>query len=170
VAVGGATAYRFTRLNPDTPPTHPQHLVVVPDRADLDPGTRDYAVTVRIRTTYRFGNIIQKGQATVAGGNFKFQIPNGIVQCLFRGSNGTIMVSSDRALNDGWWHTVRCERTSVRVAMTVDGEIVARRNGWTGSISNSWPLSIGGKTDCDQTVVTCDYYAGDIDRVEIEAR
>ena len=33
-----------------------------------------------------------------------------------------------------------------------------------------WPLSIGGKTDCDQRDVGCDYYAGDLDWVEIEAR
>src|SRR5687767_10050226 len=61
--VGGATAYRFARLAPNTPPPHPQHLVTVPDNANLDPGTRDYAVTIRIRTTARFGNIIQKGQS-----------------------------------------------------------------------------------------------------------
>src|SRR3954454_22205808 len=34
--------YRFGRLDPDTPPAHPGHLVVVPDDRELDPGTRDY--------------------------------------------------------------------------------------------------------------------------------
>src|SRR4051794_780795 len=43
----GVTGYRFARLDPDTPPTHPQHLVTVDDDGDLDPGTRDYAVTMR---------------------------------------------------------------------------------------------------------------------------
>src|SRR5690349_12114681 len=80
VRASGATGYRFTRLDPDTPPAHPRHVVSVPDRSALDPGTRDYAITVRLRTTYQFGNIIQKGQATAAGGNFKMQIPRGIVQ------------------------------------------------------------------------------------------
>lgn len=170
VNVRGATGYRFTRLQPDTPPTHPRHLATVPDSSQLDPGSRDYAVTVRLRTTYQFGNIIQKGQATASGGNFKFQIPNGIVQCLFRGSNGTIIVQATRPINDGWWHVVRCERTGAGVSLTVDGRAEARRSGWTGPISNGWPLSIGGKTECDQRVVGCDYYAGDIDWVEIEAR
>ena len=167
--VDGAIGYRFERLPPDTPPTHPQHLITVPDRADLDPGTRDYAVTIRLRTTHKFGNIIQKGQATVAGGNFKLQIPNGIVQCLFRGSSGTILISAPRRINDGRWHTVRCERTHAGVTLAIDGPTVARRSGWTGGIANSWPLSIGGKTHCDQVKVGCDYYAGDIDFIEITA-
>ena len=47
---------------------------------------------------------------------------------------------------------------------------MARRSGWTGRIENSWPVSIGGKTDCDQIHVGCDYYAGDLDYVEIDAR
>ena len=165
----GAIGYRFAKLAPDTPPAHPRHLVTVPDDSELNPGTRDYAVTLRLRTTYQFGNIIQKGQSTVSGGNFKLQIPNGIVECIFRGSNGTILVSSTRRLNDGSWHTVRCERTYSDVTLTVDGSRVAGRSGWTGRIANSWPLSIGGKTDCDQVDVGCDYYAGDLDYVEIDA-
>jgi hypothetical protein len=165
----GAIGYRFTKLDPDTPPTHPRHLVTVPDSGELNPGTRDFAVTVRLRTTYRFGNIIQKGQATVGGGNFKLQIPNGIVECIFRGSYGTMEVSSTRRLNDGYWHTVRCDRGYSGLTLTVDGAPVARRDGWTGRIENSWPLAIGGKTDCDQVHVGCDYYAGDLDYVRIDA-
>jgi hypothetical protein len=167
--VNGEDGYRFDRLEPDTPPTHPGHLVTVRDADILDPGTRDYAVTVRLRTTHKFGNIIQKGQATVSGGNFKLQIPSGIVECLFRGSSGSILVSSPRRLNDGRWHTVRCSRTGAGVTLSVDGSTVARRSGWTGRIENSWPVSIGGKTSCDQIDVGCDYYAGDLDYVEIEA-
>src|SRR4051794_26875336 len=41
VHVSGATGYRFSRLDPDTPPTHPQHLATVSDDNRLDPGTRD---------------------------------------------------------------------------------------------------------------------------------
>jgi hypothetical protein len=168
--VSGATAYRFERLEPNKPPARPEHLVRVPDNANLDPVDRDYAVTIRIRTTHSFGNIIQKGQATVAGGYFKFQIPRGYVQCLFRGSVGTIEITANRAINDGRWHTVRCERTKAGVVLLIDGRLAARRSGWTGTIANSWPLSIGGKISCDQVKVTCDYYPGDIDSVRIEAR
>jgi hypothetical protein len=54
--------------------------------------------------------------------------------------------------------------------MTVDGSTRPRRGfGPTGSISNSMPLTIGGKVKCNQTTTGCDYFAGDIDRVVIEA-
>jgi hypothetical protein len=167
--VSGATAYRFSKLEPDTPPARPRHLVTVPDKSALDPGERDYAVMIRLRTTYQFGNIIQKGQATVSGGSFKMQIPNGIVECLYRGAHGTIIVRSTRKLNDGRWHTVGCERLDESVELWVDGSRVARKYGHTGRISNSWPVSIGGKTDCDQVDVGCDYYAGDLDWIQINA-
>jgi laminin G domain protein len=165
----GAIGYRFAKLDPDTPPTHPRHLVTVADSDELNPGTRDFAVTVRLRTTYQFGNIIQKGQATVRGGNFKMQIPNGIVECVFRGANGTMLVASTHRLNDGQWHTVRCDRGYDGLELTVDGSPDAARRGWTGVIENDWPLAIGGKTDCDQVHVGCDYYAGDLDYVRIDA-
>ncbi|MFG1607716.1 laminin G domain-containing protein [Actinoplanes sp. NPDC049265] len=167
--ISGATGYRFSRLEPDTPPPHPGHIVSVPDSSALDPGTRDYAVTLRFRTTGKFGNVVQKGQATVAGGNYKIQIPNGIVQCYYRGSAGAILISSPRKLNDGGWHTARCERTQKGVYLSIDGKLAASRGGWTGKIANSWPVTLGGKIDCDQIDVGCDYYNGDLDWVEISA-
>ena len=179
-SIGGEVAHRRPGQRRDRLPVHPARRrtrrrrirgtwSTVPDSSALDPGTRDYAVTVRLRTTYQFGNIIQKGQATAAGGNFKMQIPSGIVQCLFRGSSGSRWCPRRAPINDGRWHTVRCERTGTGWRC-VDGSTVARASGWTGRISNSWPVSIGGKTSCDQIEVGCDYYAGDIDYVEIDAR
>jgi hypothetical protein len=164
---GGALGYRFPRLQPDTPPTHPEHLVTVANNGWLDPGDGDFAVTMRLRTTYQFGNIIQKGQATVPGGSWKLQIPNGYVQCWFRGSAGSVLVTAPRKINDGKWHIVRCERSDDGVRLTIDGTATGKY-GATGRIANSWPLSIGGKTECDQRTVGCDYYAGDLDYVAIE--
>lgn len=168
-SVDGATGYRFDRLDPDSPPARPGHLVTVPDAGILDPGTSDYAVTVRLRTTGKFGNIIQKGQARASGGNFKLQIPSGRVECFFRGTEKSIVVTAPQRLNDGRWHTVRCARTGDGVTLSVDGSTVAHRSGWTGPIANSWPVSIGGKIDCDQIDVGCDYYAGDLDWIQIDA-
>src|SRR5690242_15759107 len=74
VAVGlrseGRTAYGFERLEPDTPPARAGHLVIVPDDTRLNPGSRDYSIEMRLRTRDHFGNIVQKGQATVRGGSF----------------------------------------------------------------------------------------------------
>ncbi|WP_436529733.1 laminin G domain-containing protein [Actinoplanes sp. HUAS TT8] len=169
VTAQGSTGYRFDRLEPDTPPPHPGHLVVVPDDPALNPGDRDFAVTLRLRTTGHFGNIIQKGQSTTEGGNFKLQIPNGKVQCSFRGDHGVLEADAPYAINDGDWHVVTCVRVSTGVALAIDGQRVAGRQGWTGTIRNNWPLTIGGKLDCDQRTVGCDYYAGDIDYTEINS-
>jgi hypothetical protein len=166
---GGETAYRYTRLAPNTPPAHPEHIIRVPDSSRLDPGTRDFAITIRYRTTASFGNMIQKGQSGAQGGYFKWQNPKGVVQCMFRGSAGQNGVSTGRALNDGQWHTIKCERTATSVAMWIDGVFHTRKNGATGNISNTWPLTIGGKHNCDQIEVTCDYFAGLIARVQIDA-
>jgi len=166
---GGVRGYHFSRLEPDTPPTHPRHLVVVPDSRQLDPGTRVFGISLRLRTVDQFGNIIQKGQATVPGGSYKMQIPGGKVQCWFRGSSGSVLVTAPRAINDGKWHVVQCWRTDAGVYLAIDGSQVAARAGATGSIANNWPLSVGGKTTCNQIDVGCDYFAGDIDWVEIAA-
>ncbi|GAA2628278.1 laminin G domain-containing protein [Paractinoplanes durhamensis] len=166
---GDGYGYGFGRLDPDTPPTHPQHLVVVPGYAALNPGDRDFSVSLRLRTPYQFGNVIQKGQATVAGGSFKIQIPGGKVQCWFRGSAGQVLVTAPRPVNDSRWHTITCTRYSTGVAVAIDGVVAASKAGPTGTIANNWPLSIGGKTNCDQVEVGCDYFAGDLDWVQIDA-
>ena len=124
---------------------------------------------MRLRTTHSFGNVIQKGQSGSAGGYFKLQQPNGKISCLFRGSAGGSTASSGTTrVNDGQWHTVRCERSSASVVMTVDGVVTGRNRNPTGSIANARPITIAGKLNCDQVQTTCDYFAGDLDYVKIE--
>jgi hypothetical protein len=175
-SVAGATAYHWTHTQPNQPPAKPERLVQVTD-SRINPGSRDYAITVRFRTTHSYGNLIQKGQSTTRGGYFKWQMPNGIITCLFRSRSQTgvllgqksVKSPSDRPLNDGAWHTVRCEKTFDRVTMTIDGTIVrSSSRGTIGPISNTVPLTIAGKLNCDQIRVTCDYWAGDIDWIRIE--
>jgi hypothetical protein len=175
VTYAGATGYRWSSTNPNGYPAKPERLVQVPD-SRLNPGSRDYAVTVRFRTTHSYGNMIQKGQSETPGGYFKWEIPSGRLMCLYRSrdSQGNLLgqkaVTAPVPLNDGAWHTVRCEKTVDRVTMTIDGTTVVRSSRSTiGPIANTWPLSIAGKVQCDQIKVTCDYFAGDIDWVRIEA-
>jgi laminin G domain protein len=166
---GGGIGYRFPYLKPNTPPADPEHLVVVQHDPGLNPGTGDFAVELRMRTTHSFGNVIQKGQSGSAGGYFKFEQPSGKISCLFRGSVGSSTATSGtRRVNDGLWHTVRCERTSSSVVMTVDGAVTGRNTNPTGSIANTKPLTIAGKLSCDQVEVTCDYFSGELDYVRIE--
>jgi hypothetical protein len=169
----GATGYHWVFTSPTNPPPKPERLVVVGNDNRLNPGTGDYAVTMRFRTTKTFGNIIQKGQAGAAGGYWKWEIPHGVLKCVFRGvnSSGKFIrkeLNSPTALNNGQWHTVRCERTSTKVTMTIDGTTTITANGQSGSITNTVPLTIAGKSNCDQVNTTCDYFTGDIDWVKIE--
>jgi hypothetical protein len=173
----GATGYDWTSTNPNQPPPKPERLVQVPD-SRLNPGSRDYAVTVRFRTTHSYGNMIQKGQSATPGGYFKWEIPNGQLMCLFRSRDASGHLLGEKSvkspigkpLNDGAWHTVRCEKTVDRVTMTIDGTTtVQSSHGTIGSIANNVPLTIAGKLNCDQVSVTCDYFAGDIDYVRIQA-
>jgi hypothetical protein len=174
--VDGATAYHWSSTAPNQPPAKPERLVQVDD-GRLNPGDRDVAITMRFRTTHSYGNMIQKGQSTTPGGYFKWEIPNGQLMCLFRSRDlsgnllGQKSVKSPLAmpLNDGNWHTVRCEKTVDRVTMTIDGTVTVQSSrGRIGAISNTYPLTIAGKINCDQVRTTCDYFAGDIDFVRIQ--
>lgn len=164
----GATGHRWSNLAPNGPKL-PGRITNVPHDTRLNPGTGEFAFTVRYRTTRSFGNIIQKGQSGTSGGYFKLQNPGGIPECMYRGGDGSQRgVTAGRNLSDGEWHTVRCERRSDSVAMYIDGVYAARIDGVVGNVANTAPLSIGGKTSCNPPNVTCDYFVGDIDSVRIE--
>ena len=52
--------------------------------------------------------------------------------------------------------------------LSIDGVVIGQTVHATGNISNTLPLTIGGKLNCDNVAITCDYFAGDIDYVTIE--
>lgn len=145
-----------------------RHLITIPDAANgsLDPGSGNFSITLRLRTKDSFGNVLQKGQATTAGGQVKFQIPGGRLSCMFKTASGTATASSGtKLLNDNVWHVVRCDRTPTSVTMYVDGVRTSRINHTTGSLNNTKPWSIGGKPECNGQTVSCDYFAGEVDYV-----
>lgn len=169
VVSGGHKGYRFPFVSNDAAaPADPQHLATVPDNDALDPGTGSYTVTV----TFRFGsgadhrNLVQKGQSGTPGGFYKIETGSGNINCLFRGDAGSPQVQSGR-LDDNRWHTVVCSRTASGLTLTVDGKLVATNTRPSGTINNAAPVSIGGKNDCAQATVQCDYFAGYVDRVTI---
>lgn len=168
VAVQGATAHRFSTVAPDTSPLDPERLDLVAHDDRLNPGSDDYAMTVRLRTTSPQGNVVQKGQSSSAGGYMKIDMDDGRVACLFMGSVGTLHVRSPASIADGTWHEVRCVRTADQVLLSIDAVVVDRRRGATGTVANTWPVTIAGKSRCNQTSVGCDYFSGDIDRVLLE--
>jgi hypothetical protein len=163
--------YHWDRRCPACPPTAPERVVTVADSAELDipDAGVPYVLEFRYRTRSAFGNIMQKGQSGTTGGQIKVQLPKGKVQCLFKGANGVRVGagSGSNVYNDGRWHTVKCVHTNARVETWVDGVRVGVKNGSTGPIDNAKVFAIGGKTNCDQVKVTCDYYSGDIDWVRV---
>jgi Concanavalin A-like lectin/glucanases superfamily len=171
VSVMGATAYRWPFASPTAPPPKPERIVQASSNS-LNPGSGNYTVSIRYRTTQHFGNMVQKGQAGSTGGYFKIENPGGHINCVFRGQNasGTLIrkaVESPAVLSNGAWHIAQCARTTNALTLTIDGTVVATAHGSTGNISNTRPISIAGKLNCDQIKTTCDYYTGDIDWVRI---
>jgi hypothetical protein len=160
----GGGIYRF----PSVSGVRTQHLVTVPSNTRLNPGSSEYAVTVRFRTTRSLSNVVQKGQAGQSGGFWKVEVSGGRAICLFRAGNGTQRaIGSSVRVNNGAFHTVRCERNAGSTRVIVDGAVRGSTAGFRSSISNPRPVSIGGKSNCGGSV-TCDYFVGDIDYVRIQ--
>jgi hypothetical protein len=150
------------------------HLIMVNDASDgsLDPGTGNFSIEFRFRSTAKFGNVIQKGQAKTAGGQVKFQQPKGYMSCMFKSPTGQAAIKSSIFTSDGAWHTIRCDRTPTDVTLYVDGVFNKRIRHTTGNIDNKKAWTIGGKFDCDTSnpntgADSCDYWAGDMDYVRI---
>ena len=165
----GAIGYHWLRRPPNEPPADPSRVIQVPDNINLEPGSSDVTFTIemRYRTSNKFGNIAQKGQATTRGGQWKIQNPLGRPSCLFKGSFGRVATRVPTAINDNQWHVLTCVRTPTRVTVLVDGVQVNFQNGSTGTIDNSIPMTVGGKINCDQDEITCDYFSGDIDWIRL---
>ena len=143
VVSGADTFYRWSLVKPEEPPAKPERVIQI-NNTRLNPGTRDFAVSFRYRTTKPFGNIMQKGQANTKGGNFKFQLPKGNVTCLVRGPTGQRAVRTVGVYDNNQWHTVRCERTAAGITLTVsdaNGNLqeTKKLNGRTGNITNKLP-------------------------------
>jgi Ca2+-binding RTX toxin-like protein len=166
VVADGATGYQWLSGN-RWGSAHPERLITV-DSARLNPETADFTVIVRFHTASTGDqNIIQKGQARTTGGMWKIPLFGGKVGCNFLGVERRSAVWSRETVADNKWHTVRCDRRSTGVTLTLDGGTPKTNRNWTGSISNTWPLAIGGKPKCDPPNVGCDYYVGLLDRVVV---
>ena len=157
----------------------PQHLDVINDPR-TNPGTSDFKVTARIKIAKpadAFGNVMQKGQTGTPTGFWKMELDGptrGLVFCGFRSivngvtTNGGIRSPINVA--DNQWHIVICERGPGFVSTTVDGHVTTQLGHPTGAITNTVPLTIGGKLNCTAASVDhdCDYFEGQIDYVQIE--
>ena len=88
----------------------PQHLDLVSSPL-LNPGTRDYAITMRLKFTLALGNPLQKGQTGTVGGFFKVQLDGG---------SGRILCSCGR---HSWPNTGAFLETCRRLSLTSTGQV-----------------------------------------------
>jgi hypothetical protein len=170
VSSNGATGYQWSRRPPNQPPAVPAHVIQVADNSALEPGSgySTFTVEIRFRTKEKFGNITQKGQAKSKGGQWKIQNPQGKPSCLFKDANGRRVSTRVKSpLNDNQWHVLTCVLTRSRVTAYVDGREVNHKNGSLGTVDNKIPMTVGGKINCNQTSITCDYFSGMIDYIRI---
>lgn len=162
-------------VQPAELPPSTERLVVVDHDPVLDPELRDFHIEFRYRTSQSYGNVLQKGQNATPGGYFKIEQPFGYVTCLFKDENGSQKaVQAVTPTNDGQWHTIRCEfdrdvGTYGRLRLLIDGEVdqVNTLTAAVGRVGNDWPFVIGGKYQCNQGAVECDYFKGDVADVTV---
>lgn len=176
IAVGGGS-YVWNVVDPIGYPATDERLVIVDHDPVLDPGLGNFEIEIRYRSAGNYGNIIQKGQNGSPTGFWKFEHPWGLPSCAFKDDTGLLKaVLGDTETNDGEWHVIRCELDRdfgdhgiIRVF--VDGAIdkVNVLKEPLGPIANDRPLALGGKAQCNQMSVFCDYFWGEIDYIEIRS-
>ncbi len=145
-------------------------LVIVDDDEVLNPELEDFEIEFTYRTSQNYGNVLQKGQNTAIGGYFKIEQPFGFTTCLFKDDAGVQKaVAALTSTSDGEWHTIRCELDrstgpNGTLRLFIDGELdqINTLTERVGNVANDWPFVIGGKYQCNQVTVSCDYFNGDI--------
>jgi hypothetical protein len=140
------------------------------DHEDLNPGGREFGVTVVFRlpadtsTLPDTPNMAQKGTFGDAG-QWKMQLKPGpaSVQCRFKGTTGaSLLTSAVKDVDDGAWHSATCWRSGTSVGVIVDGTETTT-TAPTGIIANSRRMLLGNKTLRSST----DQFPGEIGYVAI---
>ena len=149
-------------------------MATVPSSESLNPGRANISFTLDAKftqpptTAVGDYDLIRKGLASTAGGDYKMEIlprnnrTKAKAFCFFKDSAGTVgKIINGPNLADGRWHTLRCTKTPTSVQLTVDGTTYTQA-ALLGSISNSAPLTIGAKTGGG------DWYSGEMDEVSVD--
>ncbi|MGH2629958.1 MAG: LamG domain-containing protein [Actinomycetota bacterium] len=141
-------------------------LVVIPNDASLNPGTRDITLSAYIKVTqapsrdeFDYDIVRKKAQGSI----YKMEVLyTGTGYCQFKGTKANGVVKGGPVVTDGTWHHLECLRTANRVRLLVDGVEVKAKSVATGSISNKAALVLGGKPDRSD-----DWFRGLMDEVSV---
>ncbi len=150
VADGGR--FRKVKGHPRRAARFPQSgygIIETADRRAWDPRRRDFAYGTWMKVTQEqrnaLSNVMQKGYYRQRGGQWKLQLDRGLPSCVVNGSDGRVLVRSQRSVADGRWHRVVCRRVDNSLVLRVDGTIVASGTGQMGSVTNSAGVRIGAR-------------------------
>jgi hypothetical protein len=178
---GTGNAIRFPGECEEADPMDcPRVMIEAEDSADQNPGQRDFAVTLdflmassQSGSTLGDQNLMQKGNFDDPG-QWKIEIDvQNRATCVFHypDDDGTpITARVQRAVNDGVWHSLRCERRGNLLTIVLDAgtgddtrsvEIPA---GDTVDISNDKTIRIGGQ----DVMASADQYHGSLDNILVE--
>jgi Laminin G domain len=142
--------------------TNAGNIVTLASSSTLNPGSRDFHVTVRVNLSAAAGvedNLAQKGQSCPTCRLWKLELYDGIPKFYVKGSSTARSVTHTTAVNDGLTHTVVADKLGASLRLTVDGVAVAK-SVRVGSVGNASAMTVGGKQNCNGGSVECDNYAG----------
>jgi hypothetical protein len=139
----------------------------VPKAADLNPGTADTVVGVRLNTTGSpppapgDWDLVRKGDYDPTSSEYKIELQHsGQASCGFEGTAGYSEIIAGPAVNDGQWHLIQCVKATTEISLIVDGSVFSQAAN-VGAIENDAPLVIGGRPGAD-------WYRGTLDDVSIQ--
>jgi hypothetical protein len=140
--------------------------VSVPSTGNLNPGTANIVLTLRLKTTDVPGlppkdaDLIRKGTYAPTTSEYKVELQHsGQASCGFEGSAGYSELIAGPRLNNGKWHRVQCIKAPTAIQLVVDGKTFTQPAN-VGLISNTAPVVIGSRPNGD-------WYSGDLDEVSI---
>jgi hypothetical protein len=177
----GVQALQFPAGCPAEP--CPRAILEVEDSRDLDPGQRDFAITLDILvpqgSVARAQNVIQKGFFD-DDGQWKIEIGlGGRASCVFHfPEDGTLADAGmplnlriETPINDDSWHALRCERRGQHLAFVLDGGADAAETDVapdvTIDLTNPTPIRVGGES-ISQGENGSDQFHGSLDNVAVE--
>jgi hypothetical protein len=158
----------------------PRVILEAEDSADANPGQADFAVSLDFLvpslpagSTIADQNVMQKGNFDDPG-QWKVEID---VErrpiCVFHypgDGDAPLTVRVQRAVDDGAWHSLRCERRGAAVLAVLDGgdgedtRTVDIPAGHTLDIANSRTIRVGGQ----DVTASADQFHGSVDNVSVE--
>jgi hypothetical protein len=130
----------------------PGSWIQVPSAPEINPGIRDFAVSVWVQLAEFPGpgetyDVVRKGVAYTAPGEFKLEVlSSGRVRCTAKDSAHRVATVTSFAPipEDGAWHRIGCARTGDAWSVVIDDAIRSQVVD-LGAVANTVSLSIGGK-------------------------